>query len=315
MAGDRPVISVVVPARDAAATLPESLAALEAQDLDAPYEVVVADAGSRDATAQLARQAGARVVAAGPVGPGEARNAGVAAASADLLAFTDADCRPAPEWLRHGLHALAHTDLVQGAVRPDPRARLDPFDRTLGVERETGLYETANLFVRRTAFHRAGGFDAGLGPRMGATHMGEDTLFGWRVRREGSTTFCPSAVVEHAVIPRTLARHVAERRRERYFPELVARVPELRRTLLTTRLFLSRRSAAFDLAALGAATALARRSPLALAAALPYASSVARRSAPWGRRAPAAAVGTMAGDAVGAWSLALGSARTRTPVL
>src|SRR5205085_1106951 len=96
MADERPVVSVVVPARDAARTLPATLAALHAQELDQPFEVVVADAGSTDETAALARRAGARVADAGPVGPGEARNAGVAQASADLLAFTDADCRPAP---------------------------------------------------------------------------------------------------------------------------------------------------------------------------------------------------------------------------
>jgi GT2 family glycosyltransferase len=315
MAGERPVISVVVPARDAAGTLPGSLAALDAQQLDQPFEVVVADAGSSDDTAALARRAGAHVVDAGPVGPGEARNAGVARASADLLAFTDADCRPAPGWLAAGLRALGHADLVQGAVRPDAGATLGPFDRTLGVEAETGLYETANLFVRREAFERAGGFGPGLGPRMGAAHMGEDTLLGWRVRRSGTTAFCAGAVVEHAVIRRTLAGHVAERRRERYFPELVAQVPELRQTLLAGRLFLSRRGAAFDVAAVGVLVALARRSPFAATATLPYVGAVARRSRPWGRLAASAAMGTVAGDAVGAWSLVLGSVRARTPVL
>src|SRR5262245_38699529 len=113
--------SVIVPAHDAASTLGRTLEALAAQDLDEPFEVIVVDDGSHDATATLAEDAGVRVIRhPQPLGPGPARNSGAEFAQGEALAFTDADCYPTPSWLREALAALEHADLVQGAVRPDP---------------------------------------------------------------------------------------------------------------------------------------------------------------------------------------------------
>ena len=98
-------VSVVIPARDAEAMIGRTVAAVRAQELDDDFEVVVVDDGSSDATARVARDAGARVVSnATPLGPADARNAGVAATTAPLIAFTDADCVPAAGWLRSGRH-------------------------------------------------------------------------------------------------------------------------------------------------------------------------------------------------------------------
>jgi len=314
-----PVVSVVIPARDAAATLPAALAALRAQTLGA-VEVLVVDDRSTGSTAALAEAAGARVLrvaTGGDGGPGAARNLGVAAARADLVAFTDADCRPAPDWLERGVAALrAGADLVQGRVVPDPAAELGPFDRTVHVERPSPLYETANLLVTRDAFDRAGGFPpiAPLGLPAGEKSFGEDTLFGWAVRRSGaSVAFAPDAVVHHAVFARDARGFVAERRRLRFFPHLVGAVPELR-AHLPGRVFLTRRAAAFDLAVLGLVGAAATRRPALALLAAPYAL-LARPGwppAPWRVRRLAAGV---AADAVGLASLVEGSVRARTPVL
>jgi glycosyltransferase involved in cell wall biosynthesis len=302
-----PEVSVIVPAHDAAATIGRTLAALAAQRFDGEFEVVVVDDASSDATAGLAERAGARVVRrARRGGPAAARNAGVAAARALLLAFTDADCGPAPAWLAAGTAALRDADLVTGPIEPAPGVAVGPFDRTLRVTGPSPLFECANLFVTRAVFERAGGFERVRG--VDAGHFGEDALFGRRARRAGArVAYSPGALVHHAVFRRGASGYVAERARLRHFPALVAAAPELRRDL-PARVFLSRRTAAFDLALAGALAAAALRAPWPLLAAAPY----ARRHL---RAAPRVSAAYVAADLVGAAALAYGSAATRTLLL
>lgn len=310
-------VSVIVPAWNAEATLPRTLEALARQDYAGDYEVVVVDNGSEDRTAAILASAPGpvKVVTRAHGFAGEARNDGVAAASGDVLAFTDADCYPEPDWLTNGLSALDGAELAQGAVRPDPATPMRPFDRSLWVSADDGLYQTANLFVRRSAFEAAGGFEE-LHDDPEARAFGEDVWLGWRARRGGArAVFAPGAVVNHAVLPRAAAGYVRDRRGAAGFPMLVARVPELRREALFGGAFLSRRSAAFDLALAGAAAALVTRSPRPLAAALPYALTIARRSLQSGPRAALVAPVEVAADAVTFWALARASLRHRAVVL
>jgi glycosyltransferase involved in cell wall biosynthesis len=312
-----PEVSVIVPAHDAEATLPRTLDALSRQQVEVSYEVIVVDDGSRDGTGAIAAGApGVRVVSQRRAGgAAAARNRGAAEARGRVLAFTDSDCMPQPDWLSAGLACLARgRSLVVGTVRPERGVHMGPFDRSLVVERETGLYETANMLVERSLFDRAGGFEGWIEDR--GRPLSEDTWFGWRVRRAGAATaFCSAAVVEHEVFPRRALDYVRERRRLRHFPAMAARVPELRDQLFTTRLFLSPRTATFDLAVAGGVLAVLARSPLPLAAALPYGRHVYRRVRPFRRRAPLVGAVDLVADAVGLASLLAGSVRQRTPVL
>jgi GT2 family glycosyltransferase len=310
-------VSVIVPARDAAATLGETLRALEGQELVGGFEIIVVDNGSRDGTAELAERAGVRVIRRPRGdGPGAARNAGVAAATGRKLAFTDADCVPAPGWLGAGIAALDTASLVQGAVVPDPRAELGPFDRTVAVSRPTGLFEAASLFVERSVFERVGGFGAGLEP-AGEAPFGEDAVFGWAARRSGAAVgYCGEAVVQHAVTRRRVTGFVRERARVRLFPGLIAQIPELRDELCFGRLFLTPRSAAFDLALGGLLAGAVRRRRMPLALAAPYVWLSLRDASVWGGRlGPRAAAGAFAADVVGIGALVAGSLRSRTLVL
>ncbi len=301
---------MVIPARDAARTLPSTLDALAAQELDAAFEVIVVDNGSLDATAALA-EAHPRVDQvlrrARGEGPGAARNDGVAAASGDALAFTDADCVPAPGWLAAGLRALRDADLVQGRVLP--AGDVGPFDHTLWVTAELGLYETANLFVRRSVFTPFQDVVA-----TGGRPFGEDVLFAWRARRRGArTAYCAEALVHHAVFPGSWREYLAERRRDRHFARLADAVPELRDAFFYRRWFLSRRSAAFSV---GVAALVVARRPLALAAWLPWAHLVREESRRRvGVPSPRVAAAVAAGDAIGFVGLALESVRGRGPLL
>jgi glycosyltransferase involved in cell wall biosynthesis len=310
-------VSVVVPARNAAATIGAAIRAIDAQEFDDSWEIVLVDDGSDDGTADLARAVGSqrlRVIEGAGEGAGAARNRGVAEATADLIAFTDSDCAPTRGWLAAGVAAMDGVDVVQGRVAPDPAATLGPFDRTLWVDSERGFYETANLFVRRELFERVGGFEEWL--RIGGRPFAEDLWFGWRCVRAGARTrFVPEALVHHAVFPRGPAGFIEERRRLAYFPAVARRVPEFRTRMMYRRAFLSPRSAAFDAALAGAALAAARRSPLPLAAALPYARLAVRGTARFRRRAPLVVAVNVAADTVGALSLLQGSVRERAPVI
>jgi len=247
-------------------------------------------------------------------GPGAARNAGAAATSGDVLAFTDADCFPEPSWLAEGVRAVGDADLVQGMVWPE--RPLGVFDRSVTVAYSHGLFETANLLLRRELFDALGGFEPWLMPVDGK-ELGEDVWLGWRAVRSGArVTFCADAVVHHAVFERGAGEFVAERARLRYFPAMAARVPELRRGFFYRRLFHSRRSAAFDAAAAGIALAALGRRPLPALAAAPYAIMLARaaRPHPWRFRVKLVAA-LVAADGVGAWGLLRGSVAARTILL
>lgn len=313
-------ISVITPARNASATLPALLDALLALErpAGAELEFILVDDGSCDDTARIARghPAGVRVLDGAARGPAAARNAAAAVARGEVLAFTDADCAPTPGWLVAGLAALdAGADVVQGAVVPPPGAHVGPFDRTVRVGQMTALYETANLLMRRDLFDRLGGFESWLGTSTGK-ELGEDVWLGWRAVRAGADVrFDERAVVHHAVFPGTPWSFAAERARRRFFPPLVARIPELRSAFCYGRWFLSRRTAEYDLAVVGVLTAAGTRRPWPLMLVVPYGRRVARRACVWGRRAPLVAAADVVADTIGCGALLAGSVTARTPLL
>ena len=313
------LVSVIVPARDSAGTLPRVLDCLRAQETGFDFEVLVVDDGSRDATPGLAQAAGApfRLIGSEPRRPGAAvaRNRGAGQAKGSLLAFCDSDCYPTPGWLAAGARALESAEIVQGMVLPEPRVAIGPFDRSLWITGEAGLWETANLFVTRELFDRVGGFQECLAA-PGGRPIGEDVWFGWRAKRLGArSAFIADALTHHAVFAQRPREYVAERSRRRHFPELVKLMPELRDAFLYRGLFLDARSAAVDGALLAAVAALALRRPWLLSAALPYGWMAAGRARAHGRAAPGVAAVDLAADLTGAWALLRGSVGARTVVL
>lgn len=314
-----PFVSVVVPVYNSADTIADTLHGLAAQQLTEPFEVIVVDGGSTDGTRELLLAAGEAITLLHNPGrePASSRNLGAAKSRAQVIAFTDSDCEPEPEWLAAGLRALEQADIVQGRVLP--RSGQGPFDRSLVVCSESGLYETANLFVRRNIFERTGGFEVvpGLDLVHGA-HFGEDAYFVWRAKRLGArTTFGAEAVVNHVVVPRGIGGSLRENLRRRYFPQLVSVIPELRRHFLHRRVFLAPETLRFDLAIAGLALAVTTpRRPVGLLLTLPYGALRLEELRDHPRRTwPHLLAGRLAEDAVGLAATVYGSARARTLVL
>ncbi|GGI05280.1 glycosyltransferase [Egicoccus halophilus] len=209
-----PRVSVVIPVRNGAPTIAAQLTALAGQDVDEPFEVVVADNGSTDATVDVVRRFEAsmpvRVVPAPEPGINAARNAGVRAARGQLLLFCDADDVVRPDWVARMATRLGDHDAVSGGLapvpaeafgsaptatnrlrrhRPDqgrPRRPLRPPALEF-LPRAVG----ANCAVRRDAWEAVGGFDPSY--RDGG---GDDDEFFWRVQLAGySLTVDPEPTV------------------------------------------------------------------------------------------------------------------------
>ena len=191
------MIAVITTVRDGEAALGALADALDRQTRT-DFEWVVIDNASRDRTAEVARARGATVVAEPQPGRARARNRGVAATDAALLVFTDADCRPQPEWLERLAACLQRGEpLVAGRVvvttspQPNPVERFDALWR-FRDDPQRGWAPTANLGMRREAFDAIGGFDDSY------RHIGEDVDLCLRAGAAGfELTRCPDAVVEH----------------------------------------------------------------------------------------------------------------------
>jgi glycosyltransferase involved in cell wall biosynthesis len=185
-AGDRPRISLIIPAHNEEAYLPRLLDTVDAAR--ARYrggatgiEVIVADDASTDATAELARRRGCRVVGVSRRLIAATRNAGARAAGGEVLAFVDADMRIHPDTFNGIDDALASGGVVAGAtgVRPE-RWSLGiavTFALLIGMVWVLKI-DTGVVFCRREDFVSIGGYDESL-------PIAEDVRFLWDLKRRG----------------------------------------------------------------------------------------------------------------------------------
>ena len=173
-----PAVAVIIPARNAAATLGETLASLQAQQFR-HWQAIVVDDGSTDATADIALQHARHdpriQCLQGPqAGVSAARNFGVRHCAGPVLAFLDADDLWLPGKLRAHLAQLQRRPevglsfdrirFVDAAARP---TAVTSTRRVKGLPRHAFLYENpactaSTLVFRRRAFVQAGGFDETL---------------------------------------------------------------------------------------------------------------------------------------------------------
>jgi GT2 family glycosyltransferase len=167
-------ISVIVPIYNHWHLVPTLLECLTAQHCpQQDFEILLTDNGSDSIPTLPDLSPNARILQCERAGSYAARNHAIAHAQGRILAFTDADCRPSPQWLSSA-RALIEDDppddlIVAGGVRVVPADVGQPnafelLDMVLGIPQahyaRHGFGVTANLFVTRSVVQRIGGFDA-----------------------------------------------------------------------------------------------------------------------------------------------------------
>lgn len=209
-----PLVSVIVPIYNGAADLPDLLACLLHQTF-APdrVEYLLVNNNSRDRTGEILQAAVPQFAQRGlTLRPLQAtkiqssyagRNVGIRAAQGEILVFTDADCRPQPDWLQRLVQPLENSAiaLVVGEVAALPGEtwleRYAQAQETLS-QRHTLNHpfcpygQTANVAIRRRAFEQVGLFRPYL-------TTGGDADMCWRILRETAAeyVFVPEAIVQH----------------------------------------------------------------------------------------------------------------------
>jgi glycosyltransferase involved in cell wall biosynthesis len=187
------MISVVIPAHNAARTLDECLQAVHESNYT-DYEVIVVDDASTDSTEQVAARHGCRIVRLQQnIGAARAKNLGASEAKGDVILFTDADIVLQPDTL--GLIAENLKDpSVAGVVGLlGRRLRYRNFSSQFKnlwmhhtytrlanrseAERGVGLFYTSIAAIRKDIFQQMGGFD----PHYTGASVTEDIEFGQRL--------------------------------------------------------------------------------------------------------------------------------------
>jgi glycosyltransferase involved in cell wall biosynthesis len=198
----RPRVSVVIPAHDAARTLPRVLAPLA--ELPPGWELIVVDDHSRDETASLARAGGAEVVVSeGFRDHGMARNTGALHARGEIVVFVDADVVVTPARLQDMVRRFAQSGAVcyfgvydLGRHLPNRISRFKNYwirYTTVRSRRPLRWINTSLAVMRRRDLIEAGGFCARFSVRTG----GGDLLLGRRLSERGRIEVDPRTEVKH----------------------------------------------------------------------------------------------------------------------
>jgi cellulose synthase/poly-beta-1,6-N-acetylglucosamine synthase-like glycosyltransferase len=177
------MITFIIPAHDEELLIGQTINALHdaASATSEPYEIIVVDDASTDATTKVAARCGARIVSVHYRQIAAARNAGAAHAQGDLLVFVDADTHVPGTAVGAALHAVR-----LGAVGGGSRARFDGLVPIYGrflvwvwlwIQQFGHLASGCFLFCTRRAFEAAGGFDQTLyAAEDGPTELASQTF-------------------------------------------------------------------------------------------------------------------------------------------
>lgn len=241
--------SAIVPTYNRKETLRQTLTALAAQDYP-DYEIIAVDDGSTDGTREMVTTEfpGVRYLLQPNRGPAAARNRGIAAATGEIIAFTDDDCVPPRDWLARLADGYARHPEVAGVggylEAPEHLLTNNIFARyehyishivyAAGDREYLGSFEcpaggTNSMSYKKMVLQTVGGFDETF-----PYAAGEDADLKWRVCRAGyRLLYVPSRVVH--LQPYTWAtfrkQQIAHGRGSIHFDRKYSRMPSRLRLL------------------------------------------------------------------------------------
>ena len=208
-------ISVVIPVLNEEDRLEECLKAL-CNNSEKPYEIIVSDGGSVDATREIALRYGCSVIDNPKRHAAGGRNAGIKKARGDIIAFTDGDCIPDRNWIKNIRIAFeAETiDGLGGSVRPVASGnKYEVFWGRLSLQQIMTFGEipyrvktqslndafiTANCAYRKALLVKLKGFNNWFG------NNAEDVDLSWRALKYGANLKYEPSVEVFAHSPETL---------------------------------------------------------------------------------------------------------------
>jgi cellulose synthase/poly-beta-1,6-N-acetylglucosamine synthase-like glycosyltransferase len=199
-------VSVIMPVKNEASRIANALEAIARQSLP-PFEILVVDGHSGDGTADIARTHGARVFYEDYRTRAGACHVGVLRARGDLVAFTDADCVPDPEWLRRLVTSLSEGVVgvggrivnesetfwqrsIDGALDTVIGSANSVQGRMFPAQRFVSSISGSNSLYRRSDLLAVGGFRTDLVTT-------EDTELNRRLLARGRLLYVPNAIVRH----------------------------------------------------------------------------------------------------------------------
>jgi len=207
--GSRVRVSVIVPVYNNARGIKEAVECLSRQTFDKKQlEIIIIDNGSSDQTPQVMlelqdRYRGLKYAREERSNDSYlARNKGIGMAAGGIIAFTDSDCMPAPNWVEEGVGAFDRENIDYGGGdvlftfegnRPNI---FEYYNSAHSLQQERyvnkyGFCVTANCFVKKEILDRYGQFRIDM-------FSGADAEFGIRIKKSGiNCVFIPNAIVWH----------------------------------------------------------------------------------------------------------------------
>ena len=196
---DMEFISVIIPTYKDMNSLAKCIQALENQTIDEYFQIIVVDNDPSSNEINLSNKGNIQIIKEKKRGSYAARNAGIRIAKKGILAFTDADCRPSPDWLREAVAEIRNGKYIVAGltniVTSKKPSIIEIYEKCLAFDfnhyKKLNKAPTANLIVRSDVFDVVGHFSELSMSTGDMEWCSRATKAGYKIN------FCLNIIVDH----------------------------------------------------------------------------------------------------------------------